>query len=219
VAAVLNFEGYPCLGGKMVEPARQRMSQEEFLRWILTQEIRHELVDGEPVMMAGANRRHDRIASRTQRSLGNQLDGHKCQPFTSDTAIRIPAGNIRYPDLGVDCGPFDDHSMAASEPTLVVEILSSNTRAFDRTDKIEEYKTVESLDYILLVDPDFPQVRLYWRDDDRAWQTRRITGIEAVVALPRIGITLSLGDMYDGLEFRPRPMRVELDGPASRFSI
>jgi Uma2 family endonuclease len=203
----------------MVEPARQRMTQDEFFRWITTQEYRHELVDGEPVMMAGANRRHDRIASRTQRSLGNQLEGRKCQPFTSDTAVRIPAGNIRYPDLGVDCGPFDDYSMEASEPVLVVEILSSNTRVFDRTEKIEEYKTVEALEYILLIDPEHPQVRLYWRDDNRAWSTRRITGIEAVVEMPRIGVTLRLDDMYEGLQFRPRPVPVDHDDPGSRFSI
>ena len=124
------------------------------------------------------------------------MEGRKCQPFTHDTAVKIPAGNIRYPDLGVDCGPSVDVSMAASEPTLVVEILSSNTRTFDQTDKIEEYKTVETLEYILLIDPDGPQVRLYWRDDTRAWSTTRVTGIEATVDLPKIGATLSLAEMY-----------------------
>jgi Uma2 family endonuclease len=195
------------------------MTQDEFFRWLSSQEHRHELVDGEPVMMASANRRHDRIASRTQRSLGNQLEGRECQPFTSDTAVKIPAGNIRYPDLGVDCGPFDDYAMEASVPTLVVEILSSNTRIFDRTDKIEEYKTVESLEYILLIDPEYPQVRLYERDDQRVWNTERITGLEAVIELPKIGATLRLSDMYDGLQFRPRPTSVDRDDPASKFSI
>lgn len=195
----------------MVEPARRRMTCDEFFRWIATQEHKYELVDGEPVMMAGANRRHDRIAARMQRSLGNQLEGRRCQPFTSDTAVRIPAGNIRYPDLGVDCGPFDDYAMEASEPALVVEILSANTRLFDRTDKIEEYKTVESLEYILLVDPEAPQVRLYRRGEDRAWRTERIAGLDAVIGMPKIGVTLTLTDLYDGLEFRPRPTPVERD--------
>src|SRR5690349_16421259 len=103
----------------MLEPAHQCMTQDDFFRWIITQEHSHELVDGEPVMMAGANRRHDCIASRTQRSLGNQLEGRQCQPFTSDTVVKILAGNIRYPELEVDCSPFDDYSMTASEPTLV----------------------------------------------------------------------------------------------------
>lgn len=203
----------------MVEAAPQWMTQDAFFRWLTAQEHRYELVDGAPVMMAGANRRHDRIAARLQRSLGNQLEGRRCQPFTSDTAVRIPAGNIRYPDLGVDCGPFIDDAMAASAPALVVEILSANTRAFDRTDKIEEYKTVETLAYILLIDPDYPQVRLYWRDGGRVWNTRRITGIDAIAALPDIGVTLSLADIYDGLSFRPRPVPVDSGEPDGRFGI
>ncbi|MBV9249188.1 MAG: Uma2 family endonuclease [Acetobacteraceae bacterium] len=46
-------------------------------------EARYELVDGEPVMMAGANRRHDRIGRNTFRLIGNHLQGHRCQPCTA----------------------------------------------------------------------------------------------------------------------------------------
>lgn len=203
----------------MSEPARQRMTPDEFLRWITTQEHKHELVDGEPVMMAGANRRHDRIATRTLASLSNQLGNRPCQPFTSDTAVRIPAGNVRYPDLGVDCGPFDDYALEASEPALVVEILSPTTRGFDRNDKLEEYKTVESLEYILLIDPDSPQVRLYRRDAARAWVSERRVGPDAVVEMPNIGVALRLDDLYAGLQFRSRPTPVGPEDPGSKFAI
>ncbi|WP_207460700.1 Uma2 family endonuclease [Azospirillum sp. SYSU D00513] len=195
------------------------MGPEEFLRWIVTQDRRHELVDGEPVMMAGANRRHDRIASTALRLVGNQLEGRDCQPFTSDIALLIPAGNIRYPDLGVDCGPFDDHAMTASEPRLVVEILSPTTRSFDLNDKLEEYKTVESLDFILLVDPDVPQARLYRLTADRGWASERLGGLDAVAAMPELGLRLRLADLYAGLEFRSRPTPVEDRKTGSKFSI
>ncbi len=55
--------------------------------------------------MAGAKRRHDQIVVNSLGLVGNQLGANgSCRPFTSDTAIRIPNGNVRYPDLGVDCG-------------------------------------------------------------------------------------------------------------------
>jgi Uma2 family endonuclease len=177
------------------------MTPEEFFRWILDQEARHELVDGVPVMMAGADRRHDRIAVNMIRLLGDRLQGGRCQSFTSDTAIRIPAGNIRYPDLGVDCGAFDDSSLAANEPLLVVEILSPSTQAFDRTEKLEEYKTVPALSYILLVDPTAPQLRLYSRDGEAGWQTRGMAGLDAEIEFPRLAVTLPLREVYAGLDF------------------
>jgi Uma2 family endonuclease len=194
----------------MGEFARQGLSVDEFYELVAGQERKYELVDGEAVMMAGANRRQDRIATNGIRSIGNQLQGRDCQPFTSDTFVRIPAGNRRLPDLGVDCGPFDDEALEASEPRLVVEILSPTTRTFDRNDKLEEYKTVPTLDYILLVDPDQPQVRLYWRDAGGNWTSGRVAGLEASVEMPALGLRISLGELYAGLQFRPRPTLVEV---------
>ena len=118
-------------------------------------------------------------------------------------------------DFGVDCGPFDDKSMAAAEPTLVVEILSPTTRAFDGNDKLEEYKTVPSLRYILLVDPEQPLVRLYRRETAADWLSDRIFGLDAAVEMPDLALNLRLADLYDGLVFQPRPTPVETPGPVS----
>jgi Uma2 family endonuclease len=172
----------------MGETARQRLTVKEFYQWVAGREQKYELVDGEPVMMAGANRRHDRIAGNAIRVVGNLLQRHRCQPFTSDTYVKIPAGNRRQADMSVDRGRFEDASLDASEPVLVLEILSPTARTFDRDDKLEEYKTVSTLEYILLVDPDYPQVRLYRRDDDRNWTSDRLTGLDSLLEMPRLGL-------------------------------
>jgi hypothetical protein len=51
------------------------MSVDEFLAWAQTQEWRYELVDGVPVAMDRAKRRHDRIVLNTLCELGSQLRG------------------------------------------------------------------------------------------------------------------------------------------------
>lgn len=195
----------------MVFPAQRRMDFTEFAHWVAAQDRKYELVDGEPVMMAGASRRHDRIARNALVVLDAQLRGRKCQPFTSDTFVRIPAGNARLPDLGVDCGPFDDTALEAAEPALVVEILSPTTQAFDRTEKLEEYKTVGSLEYILLIDPERPQIRLYWRDAERRWASVRVAGLDAVIDMPVIGVALPLAELYRDLRFPPRPTLIDAE--------
>jgi Uma2 family endonuclease len=124
----------------MSETARRKMSISEFYDWLAAQtEGRFELVDGEPLMMAGASRRNDRIAVNAICLIGNHLDGHRCKPFTSDTYIAIPAGNRRQADMGIECGTPDDSSLEADAPALVMEILSPTTRVFDRYEKLEEY--------------------------------------------------------------------------------
>jgi len=86
-------------------------------------------------MMAGATNRYDRVMRNAMRRLGNHLDGHPCQPFSNEIYIVIPAGNRRQADGGVHCGTPDDMSMDADRPTMVLEVLSPNTRQFDRFEK------------------------------------------------------------------------------------
>jgi Uma2 family endonuclease len=186
----------------MTEHFRNLMTANEFYIWLAGQEDgKFELVGGQPRSMAGADRRHDRIAVNVLGMLSSGLVGHSCQPFTSATHIRIPNGNRRHADVGVECGRPPDDSMEADCPFLLIEILSSRTRAFDRNDKLEEYKTIEALGYILLVDPDYPQVRFYSRDRAGAWTSKPFEGLEAVIAFESLPVRLPLSELYDGLEF------------------
>ena len=190
----------------MLLPAPVRMTPDDFLLWSLDQEVRYELVDGVP--MARARRRHDQIVVNTIGELRNQLRGAVCRPFSADTAVRIPNGNVRLPDAGVDCGVFDDDAMAADRPVLVVEVLSESTRAFGLFGKVEEYKTVASVAHILLVNPDEPQAIHWRRMDEAGWTYKLIEGLEAAVASDPPGLTLRLADLYEGLTFRPKPRLV-----------
>lgn len=198
----------------MPEAASKRMVPDEFYAWLRTQDRRHELIDGVPILMAGANRRHDRITINALTTFDRHLGAGPCQTFSADTFVRIPAGNRRQADMGVDCGRPDEASLEADEPTLVLEVLSPTTRAFDQNDKLEEYKTVPSLRYVLLVDPDAPQVRLYRRADAERWFTERATGLHASIGLPLFAMDLRLTDLYARIEFRPRLSVVGGEGEA-----
>jgi Uma2 family endonuclease len=190
----------------MQELAHRRMSPNAFFRWLVRQEGKYELVDGEPVAMAGADRRHNVVARNLMTSLIPQLKGGPCEPYGGDFAIQIPAGNIRYPDLSIDCGKTRDSSMVATKPTLVIEVLSPSTMRFDQTKKRDEYKSVPSLRAIVFVDPGVPVLRVLERSSDiAAWRSRLVRGLDEIAEIPNLGVHIKLRDIYDGLTFRPRP--------------
>lgn len=87
---------------------------------------------------------------------------------------------------------------------MVAEVLSPSTRDFDTFEKVREYKSVASLAYILLVEPNTPEA-VIWVRNGEAWKPERAEGLEAELALPAIGVTLRLSDIYDGLEFPAGP--------------
>ena len=196
----------------MSEQAIRRMSADVFLEWCLGREGRYELIDGALVAMTGANRRHDHILVNTLGLLVDRLRGHRGQVFSPDIAVRIPAGNVRRPDAGIDCGPFNETETWAGAPYLVVEVLSPSTRAFDMVDKVEEYKTVPSLRHIVLVDPDMPEARHWSRQDGEPWGFEVLEGLGATIRLPGIPAVLDLAALYEGLTFRPRPYLVQESG-------
>ncbi len=182
------------------------MTTEQFLEWQLRQERLHELVDGVPIvplkMMTGATQRHDRVVVNVLLALGNQLRGKPCRPMTDDVAVRIPSGNIRRPDITVDCGKGSDRDMTAAEPRVVIEVLSPSTLSFDRFRKLEEYKTVASMQAIILIDTEQPQVTVH-RRTAQAWSAATMEGLDAVIELREIEASVPLNALYEGLSFDP----------------
>ena len=196
-----------------------KLSPEEFFAWLPGQEGRYELIDGEVVMMAGAGRRHDHIVVNLISTIDGQMRGGPCQTFTGDTFVSTSAATRRMPDVGIDCGKPDDDSLAADRPSLVVEVLSPTTRAMDVTIKLQEYQSLDSLDYVLLVDTEIPKVHFHSRRDDRSWTAVVVEGLGSSLALEKLNVELKLSDIYRGLEFRPKPklVQVEPDEPGSTF--
>ena len=181
-----------CYAGGMSHATRGWLTEAEFFAWAEQQDIRHELVDGQPQAMVGATRRHDRIVANT-----------------AAIAIRIPNGNIRYPDVSVDCGRFLDEDRAADAPVLVVEVLSRSTSAFDQSRKLEEYKSVPALLHVLIADPSRPRVIAHRRGAS-GWEADFAEGTEATARLDALDLSLRLAEIYEGLEFRPVPRLVPM---------
>jgi Uma2 family endonuclease len=198
-------------GTTMTETSRRGWNVDEFFAWQETQTERYELVDGFPLrLMAGARNVHDDIVVNVLAELRNQLRGTGCRPFTGDGSAETKPGQIRRPDIGVDCGRRDPNGLKASSPRLIAEVLSPTTRDFDTISKLDEYKTIATLDRILIVEPNAPEVVVWGRDADRMWRKSLYTGLDSRIDMPEIGVTLALADIYDGVEFPPRP-RLVLD--------
>jgi Uma2 family endonuclease len=189
----------------MAEPQLRRMTPDDFFAWQEKQDKLYELVDGLPVlplkMMTGASRAHDRVVTNFIRHLGNQLAGGPCWPTTDDLAVRVPAGNIRRPDLTIECDQHNRRDTEVREPRVIVEVLSPSTMSFDRIRKLAEYQTIAAVSHILLVDTEAPRVDMWSRVADAVWKQLKYDGLDARIDLPAIGAALSLADVFEGLQF------------------
>lgn len=158
--------------------------------------------------MAGASRRHNLIAGNLFGELHEQLKERPCEVYVSDMRVKVdPGGMYTYPDVTVVCGrpQFEDTQIdTLVNPTLIIEVLSPSTEAYDRGEKFAHYRGLVSLRDYLLVAQDRVHVEHYARQGEQ-WVLSEIDDPAAILLLPSTDCVLPLSEVYDKVEF-PDPL-------------
>lgn len=170
----------------------------DYLDLEATANVKHEFFNGEIYAMAGGTPQHAVLTMAIGAALISQLRGGPCRVFSSDLRVRVLAtGLVTYPDVTVVCGELltdPASALIAVNPKILIEVLSDSTASYDRGEKLEQYKQIESLQVVLLFSQTSRRVELHERSE-RGFRTEVITG-EQRVPLPCLGAELSLATVY-----------------------
>jgi Uma2 family endonuclease len=179
--------------------AQPKISLEAYLAWEEAQPDRNEFYRGEVFAMVGARRVHGRVVSNLARRVAEALDGTPCQVFHEGMKLQIADDTVLYPDLFVTCDKADlatDHIFRA--PTLVVEVLSPGTQAYDRSQKFALYRRIPSLQEYLLVDPDTRRVEAFRRNAEDQWVLNDMSDGDTLHAAS-LGIAVPMAEVFAGM--------------------
>lgn len=179
------------------------ISVEAYLTGEETSAVKHEYVGGVVHAMAGATNRHNTVALNATAHLRSELRGKSCQPFNSDTKVRIEFPShtrFYYPDAMVVCHPNAATDHFQDQPVVLVEVLSESTRRTDLEEKREAYLSIASLKVLLLVEPDRAAVLVYRRKSEGGFAVEQYEGLAEVIPLPEVGAEVPLAEMYDRVE-------------------
>ena len=189
----------------MVSPATAAYyTAAEYLALERRATYKSEYVNGHIIAMSGASRRHNLIAANISRELSSQLRGRPCESYISDMRVRVSeTGLYTYPDVVAVCGDIrfaDEQTDTLLNPTVIVEILSASTEAYDRGDKFAHYRRLASLHDYVLVSQDAVRVEHYVRQGEK-WVLSEASLLTDTVSLASIQCTLVLEDIYDKVRF------------------
>jgi Uma2 family endonuclease len=180
------------------------LTPEEYIAIEREAEYKSEYYDGVMYAMAGARAAHDLIAWNLHGELHNAFRSRPCLGFTSDMRVRTVARHYTYPDSSALCGEpefLDERRDTLLNPSLIVEVLSRSTEAYDRGRKFELYQSISSLREYLLLASDRVHADLYTRQENGLWLRGSAGGLEDVVMLESVGCKLKLADLYDKVDF------------------
>ena len=167
-------------------------------------DTKHEYFQGEIFAVSGASFRHNTIFKNTYIDLGTQLKGKKCQPFGSDLRLNIPENSLyTYPDISIICGEIestDDKFDTATNPTVIIEILSPSTKDYDKGGKFTLYRQIKTLKDYILIDSESVAVEKFSKNDDGSWTLHEFKNLNDSFEIKSIEVVLVLSDLYDGIE-------------------
>lgn len=177
-----------------------KINLDDYLDWENQQtEQRHELYQGEIFAMVGVRRVHGIVTGNVFAALRQHVKGSPCQAFTESLKLKANQ-NIFYPDVFVTCDKADlQTDMIFTAPTIIVEVLSPLTQAYDRGLKFAAYRQIKSLKEYALIDPDTLVVELFRRGADGLFTLHDYTG-QAACEFASLGYTIALAEIFEGLE-------------------
>lgn len=160
--------------------------------------LRHEFVGGAIYAMAGGSPRHNEVAANLVFALRTALADTPCRPIGSDQRVRVSDTEYTYPDVTVFCGPIETApgppAGTATNPALVIEVLSDATRAYDCGEKLAMYQRIPSVREVWLVEPDAVHLTIHRREGE-TWAAETLDDPAASVRV--LGSEVSLAAVME----------------------
>ncbi|OQY56297.1 MAG: hypothetical protein B6245_18550 [Desulfobacteraceae bacterium 4572_88] len=195
----------------MLSQKKSRITPEEYLASERESEIKNEYVDGEIFAMAGASRDHNKISTNIVRALGNQLLEKPCSIFSSDMKVKIrEIRKYTYPDIVIVCGneEYDDENNdILLNPTVIIEILSDSTEAYDRGDKFSHYQLISTFSEYILASQYLCKAEKFSRQKDETWIYSKYDRLEDIITIESVNCELPLSEIYRKVNFSEHHMK------------
>jgi len=199
----------------IVAYGKSKFTEEEYLEFERNSLEKHEYYRGEIfplagrrdfLSMAGAATTHIIISRNIMRDIATALRGKSCQPFGSDMRIHIPENTLyTYPDLSIICGDISLEEMnndVAMQPTVIIEILSPSTRAYDKGEKFVLYRAIPALKEYILIDTNAVHIEAFRINEREHWELEEYKSLAEKFLIPSMGIELSMQDIYEDTKLK-----------------
>jgi Uma2 family endonuclease len=188
---------------------KTKISVEDYLEGEKVSPVRREYFNGEVFAMAGASDNHGRILINLTTLLSIHLRDSTCEPFSTETKIRVTPTVYYYPDILVTCEENPESPYFRNNPILIIEIVSKSTERIDRREKVFLYQQIESLQEYVVVDQYRKEVQVHRKQPNGGWITYLFNEETDVVELASIDLTIQLPEIYTRVTFEPNADRTD----------
>lgn len=189
----------------MIQALEQRTyTHEEYLKFEIASEERHEYVDGKVKLMTGGTPDHNEIASNLLVALKLLLKGKPYRTFYTDQRLWLPDRNLyTYPDVMVIEKPLQlqtGRTDTVMNPCFIAEVLSKSTRDYDHGEKFSAYRSMESFREYLLIDQYNIHIEHYVKTSVNQWLLSEYDDPSITLSLNTFEAQIQIIDLYENID-------------------
>lgn len=157
--------------------------------------------DGEIIPMTGGTTNHNSIIINLIANLKFGLRSRDYRLFTSDVRLWIPeTRRYVYPDIMVIQGnPVyqGSNSTIVINPCLIIEVLSSSTKDYDRGGKFLYYRSIPEFREYILIDQYSYHIEQFAKNSNNKWVLTEYDSEDAILVLESVEFQIPLRDIYE----------------------
>lgn len=198
-------EGYLVIkeGSAAYTYSGKKVTYEEFLNITEGNEERYEYIDGEVFLLSSPGMKHQIILSNMISRLFNWFEGKKCRVFAAPFDVtlineEIDNKNVVQPDILISCDyneQRNERDRYTGIPSLVVEILSPQTRSRDHVKKLNVYLEGGVSEY-WIVDPKEMKVIQFYFIEKQLTEMNTYKCPEVAKSIHFKGLEISTADIF-----------------------
>ena len=176
----------------------KRYTYADYLTW--PDDVRYELIDGVPYMMAPPSIKHQDVSGELFFQLRSFLNGKPCEVYYAPFAVQLDAtrkdGSTLEPDIVVICdkSKLNDKGCVGA-PDMVIEILSPSTSGYDKVTKFDKYMWAGVREY-WIVEPNDKTVAVHTLKDGE-YASKYYTENDVAPVSVLEGCRINLKDIFE----------------------
>ena len=188
-------------------------TSEEYFEISEEAENRYEYEHGRIIAMGTTSEPHNDLVFNLTRLLKDATVGKGCKVHFETIRLEVEeAGKYYLPDVMLSCDEKDHQDFKTKRhPLLVIEVLSESSEIRDRGDKFHAYLRLPSLQYYVLVSQDKLKVELFSNMETGGWAYNMFDRNEDLITLEKIGVKLSVADIYQEVTLVPYASSPKVD--------
>lgn len=184
---------------------KRHYTPEEYLALEESAIDKSEYHDGEIIPMTGGTTNHNKIALNFCRKFPLTVNGQDYETFINDVRLWIPlTRRYVYPDIMVIQGePIyqGSNKTIVTNPLVIVEVLSSSTKDYDRGGKFVAYRSIPELREYILIDQYSYHIEQFAKNSDSKWVLTEYDSSEAGLTLESVDFQMPLSEIYERINF------------------